>query len=157
MVIFRRDDRRHDEDYRRSSREDGRDYYRDSRERDREGRDHDRRRSHRDPSPRQETRPPPPRPTPPPPSRPLPPPKPASPPRVVEQAPKVPAEELLFPPGRLNRPDKIVLILRGLPGSGKSPLAKKIKDIETENGGSAPRILSIDDYFLNEVVQRRKV
>ena len=46
---------------------------------------------------------------------------------------------------------QIVVILRGLPGSGKSPLAKKIKDIETENGGSAPRILSLDDYFLNEV------
>ena len=46
---------------------------------------------------------------------------------------------------------QIVVILRGLPGSGKSPLAKKIKDIETENGASAPRILSLDDYFLNEV------
>ena len=44
-----------------------------------------------------------------------------------------------------------MIILRGLPGSGKSPLAKKIKDVETENGASAPRILSLDDYFLNEV------
>lgn len=36
-------------------------------------------------------------------------------------------ETLLCPPGRLNRPSKIVLILRGLPGSGKSYVAKLIK------------------------------
>ena len=46
---------------------------------------------------------------------------------------------------------QVVVMIRGLPGSGKSVLAKKIKDIEIENGGSAPRILSLDDYFLNEV------
>ena len=46
---------------------------------------------------------------------------------------------------------QIVVIIRGLPGSGKSVLAKKIKEVETENGGSAPRILSMDDYFLNDV------
>lgn len=36
-------------------------------------------------------------------------------------------ETLLCPPGRLNRPSKIVIILRGLPGSGKSYVAKLIK------------------------------
>jgi len=36
-------------------------------------------------------------------------------------------ETLLCPPGRLNRPSKIVIILRGLPGSGKSHVAKLIK------------------------------
>lgn len=36
-------------------------------------------------------------------------------------------ETLLCPPGRLNRPSKIVIILRGLPGSGKSHVARLIK------------------------------
>lgn len=33
-------------------------------------------------------------------------------------------------------------------GSGKSYYAQVIKKIETEQGAPAPRILSIDDYFL---------
>lgn len=37
----------------------------------------------------------------------------------------------------------------GLPGSGKSYLAKLIRDREAENGGTA-RIMSIDDYFMQE-------
>lgn len=36
-------------------------------------------------------------------------------------------ETLLCPPGRFNRPSKIIIILRGLPGSGKSYVAKLIK------------------------------
>lgn len=36
-------------------------------------------------------------------------------------------ETLLCPPGRHNRPSKIVIVLRGLPGSGKSYVAKLIK------------------------------
>ncbi len=36
-------------------------------------------------------------------------------------------EDLLLPPGRYGRPSKIVVILRGLPGSGKSHLARSIK------------------------------
>lgn len=36
-------------------------------------------------------------------------------------------DTLLCPPGRFNRPSKIVIILRGLPGSGKSYVAKLIK------------------------------
>lgn len=36
-------------------------------------------------------------------------------------------------------------------GSGKSYLAKALRDVEVENGGCAPRIHSIDDYFMIEV------
>lgn len=39
-------------------------------------------------------------------------------------------EDLLSPPGRFSRPSRIVIILRGPPGSGKSFLAKLIKDKE---------------------------
>ncbi|KRT83513.1 hypothetical protein AMK59_3142 [Oryctes borbonicus] len=59
-------------------------------------------------------------------------------------------QDILNPPGRYNRPARIVIILRGPPGSGKTFLAKLIKDKEVENGGSAPRILSLDDYFMVE-------
>ncbi|EFA01550.2 hypothetical protein TcasGA2_TC007111 [Tribolium castaneum] len=59
-------------------------------------------------------------------------------------------EDLISPPGRFKRPPRIVIILRGPPGSGKTFLAKLIKDKEVENGGSAPRILSLDDYFMVE-------
>uniref|UniRef100_A0A6P7F4H8 YLP motif-containing protein 1 n=1 Tax=Diabrotica virgifera virgifera TaxID=50390 RepID=A0A6P7F4H8_DIAVI len=59
-------------------------------------------------------------------------------------------EDIINPPGRFNRPPRIVIILRGPPGSGKTHLAKLIKDKEIENGGSAPRILSLDDYFMVE-------
>ncbi|XP_011135711.1 uncharacterized protein LOC105180989 isoform X2 [Harpegnathos saltator] len=59
-------------------------------------------------------------------------------------------DDLLCPPGRQNRPPKIAIILRGPPGSGKSFVTKLIKDKEIEQGGSAPRILSLDDYFLVE-------
>lgn len=45
--------------------------------------------------------------------------------------------------------DRIVILMRGPPGSGKSYLAKLIKEKETEMGGSA-RIVSIDDYFTTE-------
>lgn len=43
---------------------------------------------------------------------------------------------------------RIVILMRGLPGSGKTHLAKLIKDKETEIGGPGKvRILSIDDYY----------
>lgn len=48
-------------------------------------------------------------------------------------------------------PIRLVFLLRGLPGSGKSHLAKLIKNKETEIGGTGKvRILSIDDYFTSE-------
>lgn len=41
--------------------------------------------------------------------------------------------------------------MRGPPGSGKSYLSRLIKEKEIELSGSAPRIMSIDDYFMTEV------
>ncbi|XP_021285654.1 YLP motif-containing protein 1 isoform X2 [Herrania umbratica] len=61
------------------------------------------------------------------------------------------ASELFKMPHRASRPDHIVIILRGLPGSGKSYLAKMLRDLEVQNGGDAPRIHSMDDYFMTEV------
>ena len=45
------------------------------------------------------------------------------------------------------RAPKLVIILRGLPGAGKTFIVKHIKSQESEMGGEAPRILSLDDYF----------
>ncbi|XP_067206367.1 YLP motif-containing protein 1 isoform X3 [Linepithema humile] len=76
------------------------------------------------------------------------------------ELPKLPnhtmVDDLLCPPGRQNRPPKIAIILRGPPGSGKSFVTKLIKDKEVEQGGSAPRILSLDDYFLVEKEKETK-
>ncbi|KAL0878527.1 hypothetical protein ABMA27_003615 [Loxostege sticticalis] len=58
-------------------------------------------------------------------------------------------DDILEAPGREMRPEKIVIILRGPPGSGKSYLAKLIRDREADYGGTA-RIMSIDDYFMQE-------
>jgi YLP motif-containing protein 1 len=41
-----------------------------------------------------------------------------------------------------------VVILRGLPGSGKSFVAKSLKSVETEMSAEPPRILALDDYFI---------
>ncbi|XP_069591837.1 YLP motif-containing protein 1 [Ranitomeya imitator] len=65
-------------------------------------------------------------------------------------------DDLLKKPGRGNRPDRIVVIMRGLPGSGKTHVAKLIRDKEVEYGGSAPRVLSLDDYFMTEVEKVEK-
>lgn len=48
---------------------------------------------------------------------------------VAKQLPRqlLSIDTLLSPPGRQNRPAKIVIIIRGLPGSGKSYVAKLIK------------------------------
>ncbi|XP_037072207.1 TATA-binding protein-associated factor 2N-like [Pollicipes pollicipes] len=64
--------------------------------------------------------------------------------------PTVSIADLLRPPGRLTRPTNLVIVLRGPPGSGKTYTAKLIKDQEVANKGSAPRILSLDDYFCTE-------
>ncbi|KAF5818250.1 putative YLP motif-containing protein [Helianthus annuus] len=61
------------------------------------------------------------------------------------------ASHIFKQPHRASRPDHFVIILRGLPGSGKSYLAKMLRDIEVENGGEAPRIHSMDEYFMIEV------
>jgi len=56
-------------------------------------------------------------------------------------------DSILSAEGRASRPVKVVIILRGVPGSGKSHLAKLIKDKEVEAGGDQPRTMSLDDYF----------
>ena len=48
---------------------------------------------------------------------------------------------------RTSRPGKIVIILRGVPGAGKSHLARLIKEKEVEMGGEQPRTMALDDYF----------
>ncbi|XP_073830067.1 ZAP3 isoform X2 [Musca autumnalis] len=69
---------------------------------------------------------------------------------TVENNNTISIEEILLPPGRDTRPKKICIILRGPPGSGKSYVAKLIKEKEKEMSGNNPRVLSIDDYFLIE-------
>ncbi|KAF8769733.1 hypothetical protein HU200_006342 [Digitaria exilis] len=64
------------------------------------------------------------------------------------------ASDLFKQPCRASRPDHIVIILRGLPGSGKSYLAKALHDLEVENGANAPRIHSMDDYFMIEIEKK---
>jgi YLP motif-containing protein 1 len=59
-------------------------------------------------------------------------------------------------PGRLKRPERICIVLRGLPGAGKSRVARTLRDIEVANGGEAPRVLSIDDYFMQETDVMKK-
>ncbi|CAF3162228.1 unnamed protein product [Rotaria socialis] len=61
-------------------------------------------------------------------------------------------DTLLKEPGRLQRPGQLIIFLRGLPGSGKSYVAELIKNEEELNskGTNKPKILSIDNYFLNE-------
>ncbi|XP_019740498.1 YLP motif-containing protein 1 isoform X3 [Hippocampus comes] len=65
-------------------------------------------------------------------------------------------DDLLKPPGRLSRPERIVIIMRGLPGSGKSHVAKLIRDKEVDCGGAPPRVLVLDDYFMTEVEKIEK-
>ncbi|XP_072895341.1 uncharacterized protein ylpm1 isoform X2 [Hemitrygon akajei] len=79
-------------------------------------------------------------------------PHPAHPPPRVEKKPESKnVDDILKMPGRQSRPDRIVVIMRGLPGSGKTHVAKLIRDKEVDNGGAAPRVLSLDDYFMTEV------
>eukprot|EP00057_Strongylocentrotus_purpuratus_P025344 XP_011679818.1 PREDICTED: YLP motif-containing protein 1 [Strongylocentrotus purpuratus] len=64
--------------------------------------------------------------------------------------------DLLDPPNREKRPAKICMILRGPPGSGKSYIAKLIKDREIQNRGPSPRMLCLDDYFMSEKEKTEK-
>jgi len=71
-------------------------------------------------------------------------------PKVVD------AKDVFFKPGRESRPDRVCVILRGLPGSGKTHVAQKMRDIEkAAPDGLQPRILSLDDYFLTETTETR--
>uniref|UniRef100_A0A671MYK2 YLP motif-containing protein 1 n=1 Tax=Sinocyclocheilus anshuiensis TaxID=1608454 RepID=A0A671MYK2_9TELE len=92
----------------------------------------------------------------PPPPTSLPPSAPVAPPRVEKKPETKNAEDILKSPGRMTRPDRIVVIMRGLPGSGKSHVAKLIRDKEVECGGAPPRVLGLDDYFMTEVEKVEK-
>ncbi|OTF77045.1 hypothetical protein BLA29_008241 [Euroglyphus maynei] len=60
-------------------------------------------------------------------------------------------KDLLDFPGRSYRPSKIVFIIRGLPGSGKTHLARLIKEKEESNSQLTKiRLLSMDNYYLSE-------
>lgn len=61
--------------------------------------------------------------------------------------------QLLLPPGRHSRPKRLLLLLRGPPGCGKSHLARTIRSMEVSAGGQPPRVHSIDDYFMVDVEQ----
>lgn len=63
-------------------------------------------------------------------------------------APLVSAADLFLSPGRATRPSRLVVVLRGPPGCGKSTAAKKIREAELTAGAEAPRTHSIDDYFM---------
>lgn len=79
-------------------------------------------------------------------------PPPPQPPPRVERKPEIKnIDDILKPPGRTSRPERIVIIMRGLPGSGKSHVAKLIRDKEVDCGGAPPRVLVLDDYFMTEV------
>lgn len=56
---------------------------------------------------------------------------------------------LLWKPDRDRRPSKIMIILRGAPGSGKSHLAKMIRQKEKDESGDA-KILAIDNYISSD-------
>ena len=54
--------------------------------------------------------------------------------------------ELFSRPQRFARVDRLVIILRGLPGSGKSTIANNIKKLEAKFDKKA-KIFTWDDYF----------
>lgn len=58
------------------------------------------------------------------------------------------AATLVRPPGRASRAPRLLVVLRGLPGSGKSYAARKLRDAEVEEGGEPPRLHALDDYFM---------
>ncbi|XP_023259238.1 YLP motif-containing protein 1 isoform X2 [Seriola lalandi dorsalis] len=84
-------------------------------------------------------------------------PPPPQPPPRVEKKPEIKnIDDILKPPGRSSRPERIVIIMRGLPGSGKSHVARLIRDKEVDCGGAPPRVLVLDDYFMTEVEKVEK-
>ncbi|XP_026174613.1 YLP motif-containing protein 1 isoform X2 [Mastacembelus armatus] len=84
-------------------------------------------------------------------------PPPPQPPPRIEKKPEIKnIDDILKLPGRLSRPERIVIIMRGLPGSGKSHVAKLIRDKEVDCGGAPPRVLVLDDYFMTEVEKVEK-
>ncbi|XP_078482548.1 uncharacterized protein LOC100179562 [Ciona intestinalis] len=70
-------------------------------------------------------------------------------PKLCRTVSRTSAEDILCLPGRLSRPKKIAVLLRGLPGSGKTYVAKVLRDKENDHNISS-RVLSLDDYFITE-------
>lgn len=61
-------------------------------------------------------------------------------------------EDLLNAPGRTKRPSKIMIVIRGPPGSGKSFVAKLIKVISINNFNfSLPLIITFCQLTSNSV------
>ena len=54
--------------------------------------------------------------------------------------------DLFCRPGRFCRPNRLAIILRGLPGSGKSMVARNIQRTEKKYGKKT-KIFAWDDYF----------
>ena len=71
--------------------------------------------------------------------------RPGPPPKPVGSQVRV--DSLVQLPGRLSRPPRLAVILRGLPGAGKSHVAKLLKEKEVEQGAEPPRTMALDDYF----------
>jgi predicted kinase len=75
-------------------------------------------------------------------------------PSLMQNVPPPPGEEVqagwLFKKDNTTRPNKIVVVMRGLPGSGKTHLANLFKQLEIKHFGNTPRIISVDDYFMEE-------
>lgn len=72
-------------------------------------------------------------------------------PAAAQPLPQLTADALglLVPgPARTARPKKLAVLLRGLPGSGKSHVARLMREREAAAGGEPPRIMSLDDYFV---------
>jgi len=65
----------------------------------------------------------------------------------IPEAVSVAVADLIDPPGRFTRPPRLVIILRGVPGAGKTRVAQMIKAKELECGSAAPRMQCLDDYF----------
>ncbi|XP_062516976.1 YLP motif-containing protein 1-like [Corticium candelabrum] len=76
---------------------------------------------------------------------------PRPPPPPLPKIETVNVEELFDEPERSSRPSQFVIILRGPPGTGKSHVAKLLKDKEVQHNGVSIRILSLDDYFLTDI------
>ncbi|KAK8792876.1 hypothetical protein WA158_005040 [Blastocystis sp. Blastoise] len=72
------------------------------------------------------------------------------------------AWNLFHPPGRYSRPKYICIILRGIPGSGKSYVAQRLKEVEdyyaSQNNISIPtiKILSMDTIIEEISGEKRK-
>lgn len=76
--------------------------------------------------------------------------RPPSPPQPLDLS------QLLQGPGRSTRPKRLLLLLRGPPGCGKSHTARTIRQMEVAAGGQAPRLHSIDDYFMTDVEEQQR-